>query len=313
MQQLTTVIPVYNGEKFLKETLQSVARQTHRPDRLIILDNCSTDGTRKIVEQFTELPCEWRQNEKNLGLFGNLNRALEFSNTTQYLHILHADDLIRPEFYSRMLRAMEAIPGRGLAYCQSEFIDENGAPTRLIAIKATTPKGIKNISQFLTARSELQPILFPSVLLKTAGQPTPCQFRMDLPQIADLVFWAEWATHCEQVIELPDLLTDYRLHTSNETRRNETMLQPWMLDEWKAMQIIESFRQTKGFSGWLHLQKLRIIFAGRSYDKVNIMKDLNPEFARQIHRTALELIPTPHWLLGKLALGFRNLFHYLRD
>jgi glycosyltransferase involved in cell wall biosynthesis len=313
MQILTTVIPVYNGEKFLAETLQSVGRQTRRPDRLIVLDNCSTDGSRRIVEQFNDMPCEWRQNEKNLGLFGNLNRALAFSNNTQYLHILHADDLIKPDFYSRMLSAMEAISGRALAYCQTEFIDENSAPTKLLTIKATTAKGIKTVAEFLTARSELQPILCPAVLLKTAGQPPPCQFRMDMPQIADLVFWAEWATFCEQIVELPDLLADYRLHTSNETRRNETQLQTWMLDEWKAMQMIESFRQGSGFSRWLHGQKLRLIFAARSYDKVKIMRGQQPEFARKIHVTASELIPLPHWLLGKAAIGFRDTLRHFRN
>src|SRR5689334_20090773 len=47
---LTTIIPVFNGEKHLAATLQSVAAQTRRPDRLIVLDNCSTDGTRRVVE-----------------------------------------------------------------------------------------------------------------------------------------------------------------------------------------------------------------------------------------------------------------------
>jgi glycosyltransferase involved in cell wall biosynthesis len=312
MQKLITVIPVYNGERYLAETLQSVARQTRRPDRLIVIDNCSTDGTQKIVEEFKEIPCEWRQNERNLGLFGNCNRALEFAVETEYLHILHADDLLKPDFYLRMLSAMEVADGRALGYCQTSFIDENGAPTHLVTIEATTFKGVKNIPEFLSARAELRPLLFPAILLKTAGQPAPCQFRMDMPQIADLVFWAEWATHCSRVTELPDLLAEYRLHTANETRRNETKLQAWVLDEWKAMQIIENFRGNSGVVRWLREQKLRWIFAARSWDKVNIMRSLHPEFALEIRRAIPKLIPLPHSLLGKLAIGFRNALHYIR-
>jgi glycosyltransferase involved in cell wall biosynthesis len=52
MSQLVTVIPVYNGERFLEATLESVANQTRRPDRVIIPDNCSTDGTRRIALAF---------------------------------------------------------------------------------------------------------------------------------------------------------------------------------------------------------------------------------------------------------------------
>ena len=52
MSRLVTVIPVYNGEPFLKATLQSVVAQTRRPDCVIIQDNCSTDGTAAIAREF---------------------------------------------------------------------------------------------------------------------------------------------------------------------------------------------------------------------------------------------------------------------
>src|SRR5215813_11417136 len=77
--KIITVIPVYNGEKFIEQTLESVAKQTLRPDRLVVLDNCSTDGTEGIVKGFKPIQCEWIRNPKNLGLFGNCNRALEFA------------------------------------------------------------------------------------------------------------------------------------------------------------------------------------------------------------------------------------------
>src|SRR6185295_106084 len=97
-----TVIPVYNGEKFLLRTLQSVANQTRRPDRLVILDNCSTDSTEEIVREFAGIKCEFIRNPTNLGLFGNMNRALEFAEQARYLHILCADDLITPKFFETM-------------------------------------------------------------------------------------------------------------------------------------------------------------------------------------------------------------------
>lgn len=95
---IITVIPVYNGERFLRQTLESVAAQTVKPDRLIVLDNCSTDRTPKIVREFAGLKCEYLRNPSNLGLFGNMNRALEFADQARHLHILCADDLITPAF-----------------------------------------------------------------------------------------------------------------------------------------------------------------------------------------------------------------------
>src|SRR5262249_53122460 len=119
------VIPVYNGERFIGATLQSVANQTVRPDRVIVIDNCSTDNTERVVKEFGPFKCEWFRNPKNLGLFGNCNRALEFAAETRHLLLLCADDLIEPRFLEVMVSALKDCAGRGMAYCLDERIDEN--------------------------------------------------------------------------------------------------------------------------------------------------------------------------------------------
>lgn len=98
MPVVATVIPVFNGEKYIEKTLDSLASQTRRPDVVIVLDNCSTDRTRDIIREYGKLNVRLIQNEKNLGLFGNMNRAIEFAAETDYLHILTADDIVLPHF-----------------------------------------------------------------------------------------------------------------------------------------------------------------------------------------------------------------------
>src|SRR5712691_2274436 len=122
---IITVIPVFNGENFIRQTLESVAEQTLRPDRLIVLDNCATDNTEQIVKSFQDMKCEWIRNPKNLGLFGNCNRALEFASEAKYFHLLCADDLIEPDFYKVLIQELDACAGVALAYCLDERIDEN--------------------------------------------------------------------------------------------------------------------------------------------------------------------------------------------
>src|SRR5437016_7098893 len=120
-----TVIHALNAGKLIRQTLESVAKQTFRPDRLIVLDNCSTDNTEQIVGSFQPIKCEWIRNPRNLGLFGNCNRALEFASEAKYLHLLCADDLIEPDFYKVLIQELEACAGLGLVYCLDERIDEN--------------------------------------------------------------------------------------------------------------------------------------------------------------------------------------------
>src|SRR3982751_5821087 len=96
--KITTTIPVRNGQEFILQTLESLCRQTRRPDRVVVLDNRSTDATPKIVREFKGLPIEFLLNEKDLGTVGNFNRCLDFAPETDFLHILHADDYVSPRF-----------------------------------------------------------------------------------------------------------------------------------------------------------------------------------------------------------------------
>ena len=103
MSRLITVIPVYNGERFLEATLESVVSQTRRPDLVIIQDNCSTDGTHRIAQAFEKEGFEWRLSDEHVSSTDNFNAALRFAEETDVLHLLTADDLIKPEFYERLL------------------------------------------------------------------------------------------------------------------------------------------------------------------------------------------------------------------
>src|SRR6266436_2758128 len=152
--KIITIIPVYNGEKFIRQTLESVAKQTLRPDRVIVLDNCSTDGTERIVKEFQPIKCEWIRNPTNIGLFGNCNRALEFAPETKYLLLLCADDLIEPKFFEISTAALESCDGFGLAYSLDERIDEND---RRLSVSGKVSGEIQEIPPdvFLSRKAEI--------------------------------------------------------------------------------------------------------------------------------------------------------------
>jgi glycosyltransferase involved in cell wall biosynthesis len=312
MDTLITVIPVHNGEKYIGATLESIAAQTHRPDRLIVLDNCSTDGTRGAVTKFCGMCCEWIQNDRNLGLFGNLNRALEFAPESTFLHLLHADDLILPDFYQRAIDALRSSPGRALAYCLPKFINENDEPAHGPRVKPPSRLRVISPERFIAQRAELRPIYFVGVLLKTDQQPSPCKFREDMPQVADHVFWAEWMKHSSQAVELPVRLAKYRFHSSSGTSRNLSQLQPWVLDEWRAMQAVTGLLQGSRVCRWVRLQKLKAIFAARCFDKVAQVEASAPEFAREIRNAALQIAGSVPFVAGKAAVLLRDFVFFSR-
>ena len=152
--KIITTIPVFNGEAFIAETLAAVARQTLRPDRVVVLDNGSTDRTESLVRNFKDFPCEFIRNPKNLGLFGNMNRCLDFATETDYLHLLHADDTISPTFYATMIPLLAAGEGFGLAWCLDERIDDRG---QLLSLSGRSDGAVVRFTrdEFLKRKAEL--------------------------------------------------------------------------------------------------------------------------------------------------------------
>jgi len=304
--KLLTVIPVYNGEPFLAQTLSSVARQQRRPDRVVVLDNGSTDRTPEIVRNFTGIPCEFIRNERNLGLFGNMNRALDFSTETEFLQILHADDLIEPEFYEVMTQALADCAGRGMAWSLDERIDEDNHHLSFSG-KADDTVEILDKDVFLQRKAELSNQAFCAVLLKTGGLPPPCQFREDFPIMGDTVFWAAYGLHCDKIVQVHRVLAKYRWHGSNQTVFLAPGLEPLIFDEWRTMEANEMLRG----KGWSRLRKLKLksLFAVRSGIKAKrVRQNGNPTYAREIAAAARGITGWPIWLAGKSLVELRDFY-----
>lgn len=305
---IITVIPVYNGEKFIRPTLESVARQTIQPDRVIVLDNCSTDKTEEIVKGFKEVRCEWIRNPRNLGLFGNCNRALEFATEATYLHLLCADDLVEPDFYRRLTEELSHCGGFGLAYSLDERIDEND---QRLSISGKADGGAQQIpvDTFLCRKAEIANQAFSGSLLKTNGQNSPCQFRLDMPILADVAFWAEWGKHCEKIVQVNAPLCKYRWHGDNTTNQVMPGIQALILDEWRVMQMNEGLRN--GASNQVRKFKLKGLFAVRTGIKAKrIRQQNNLEYSRQIIEEGKKISGPLAWYLGQVVVQTRDLVIY---
>ena len=305
---IITIIPVYNGEKFIRLTLESVAVQTLRPDRVIVLDNCSTDCTEKIVKEFGPIKCEWIRNPRNLGLFGNCNRALEFAPEARYLHLLCADDLVEPAFYQRLTRELDGCEGLGLAYSLDERIDENGRPLS-ISGKVTGASDEIAVDAFLSRKAEIANQAFSGSLMRTNFQQSPCEFRLDMPILADVAFWAAWGRHCRKIIQVNEPLCKYRWHGDNTTNVVMPGMDALILDEWRVMQMNEQLRN--GNSGFVRKFKLKGLFAVRTGIKAKRIRQQNKvTYSREIVREGKKISGPLAWYMGQVVVEARDLMIY---
>src|SRR2546422_1349203 len=120
-------LPVYNGERYLPEALDSLLTQTYADFELIICDNASTDHTGEIAQSYAakDKRVRYARNERNLGAGGNFRRAFELSSGA-YFRWAAADDLSAPQSLARCVEVLDQEPAVVLAYPKTRLIDEQG-------------------------------------------------------------------------------------------------------------------------------------------------------------------------------------------
>ncbi|MEM6252381.1 MAG: glycosyltransferase [Cyanobacteria bacterium P01_D01_bin.156] len=124
MVQISVVVPAYNAESTIKETIQSVLVQTFTDFELIIINDGSTDRTQSIVESFSDTRIR-SFTFSNAGPQKSRNRGIERS-IGEYISFLDADDLWTPDKLESQLTALNDMPEAGVAYSWTDVIDEEG-------------------------------------------------------------------------------------------------------------------------------------------------------------------------------------------
>ncbi|MEZ5937911.1 MAG: glycosyltransferase family 2 protein [Hyphomonadaceae bacterium] len=125
---IAVVTPVYNGERFLAETMDCVQAQTYPHVVHVVLDNCSTDGTAEIIKRYADarVPVITGQNPEVLDMGSNWNAALKLiPEDAEYFRILCADDLMTPDFCERMVETAERHPDMLVVGCKVSHREED--------------------------------------------------------------------------------------------------------------------------------------------------------------------------------------------
>lgn len=125
---VSIVVPVYNAEKFLKDTIQTVLEQTYPNWELLLVDDCSNDNSVGIIKEYVKDDKRIRllKNEKNSGAALTRNKGIEEAKGT-YLCFLDADDLWEKEKLEKQLKFMKE-NHCAFSFTSYEFADSNGIP-----------------------------------------------------------------------------------------------------------------------------------------------------------------------------------------
>jgi glycosyltransferase involved in cell wall biosynthesis len=128
---VTIGLPVYNNERHLQQSIESLLSQTFRDFGLVISDNASTDGTASICEKYArqDSRIEYHRNPENIGLYPNFNRVFALSNS-KYFKWATGDDMSAPEMLADAVEILEADPSVVICYPRTVIIDGEGREQR---------------------------------------------------------------------------------------------------------------------------------------------------------------------------------------
>ncbi len=208
-------VAVYNGEKYLAQTLDSLAAQIYADFEVIISDNASTDSTPEICRRYVEADkrFHYHRNAVNLGVAPNYNRVFELS-SGEYFKWADYDDVLHPEFLQRCVHVLDQNPDVALCYCKVNIIDETGA-LHDIHDPGPDTSSDRSYERFRNL------IRFPELAIQSMGlfrssivRQTP--LHGSYPS-SDEVFLAEIALR-GRYYEIQDRILDVRLHPEQSTR-----------------------------------------------------------------------------------------------
>lgn len=214
-------LPVYNGERYLAQALDSLLAQTFGDFEVIVCDNASTDGTGEIARAYAakDRRIRYVRNERNLGWVRNFMRAFELA-SGEYFRWHAADDLSAPECQARCVEALDREPGAVLAYPKTRFIDEHG---KLLSqqddeLHLRSPAARHRFREIVTRLGYVNlhyGLMRADVMRRTR--------LLGIYQGSDIVFLAELSLY-GLFWEVPEFLFYRRFHPAAASSMNQTQL-----------------------------------------------------------------------------------------
>lgn len=213
--KVSVLIPTYNYARFLDDSIQTVLAQTFTNFELVIVDNCSTDDTVKVVEKYlSDKRVKFFRNETNIGLVGNWNKCFDHA-SGEYIKFLCADDKFHPQLLEKFVSVLDNFDNVSLVTSYSEKFGD------YTEVRKTPYVGYINGKQ-------VKEDLLNDRIYNWIGEPTTVMFRRTDLKIGrfnpalrvtiDLEFWLRLLNLGDCYV-IPEVLSYFRIHGETVTAK----------------------------------------------------------------------------------------------
>lgn len=229
---VSVIIPNYNHAPYLRQRIDSVLQQDYQDFEVILLDDCSKDDSRQVLENYRDHPkvSHVVYNEQNTGnTFIQWERGINLA-AGQYIWIAESDDVAERNFLSTLIPQLEADDSRIVAYSHSRMIDSSGEPLPQTWHKKGSSGAIivhdgKTFNQQVMLRHCAIYNASMTVFRKSVFHQIPNDYQLFRYQ-GDWLFWA-YVCQLGQVVEVCRQLNSLRRHGNEVSARAERSGAKW--------------------------------------------------------------------------------------
>lgn len=200
------MLPVYNGERYLRAAIESIISQTFEGFELLIVCEPCTDGSVDIVESYGDPRIVYVQNEERLGLAASLNRGIALARG-DFIARMDADDVSLPERLAKQVRFLEAHPEVGVLGTGAEIVDDLGH--RSTTLRFPTEHGVLRWCLCF-----FNPILHPTVMMRRGVVEQLRGYDPAVGRGEDYDLWRR-VSGVSRLANLADVLFHLRKHDAN--------------------------------------------------------------------------------------------------
>lgn len=214
---ISVVMPAYNAEKFIGESIESVINQTYQDWELIVVDDGSKDRTAEIAQGYADKDSRIKVfTKENGGISRALNYGLERAQSP-WIARLDADDIALPERFAKQLAIAESNPDVVIWGSWVHQINVYGQRVGFIKFYPTTTQ------EFYEMRARGEPVrtVHPSVLFKKEVALAAGGYDPEMDGVEDSDLWARMYNTHGPMLNIPDYLTLYRVHPGSITAQKK--------------------------------------------------------------------------------------------
>lgn len=279
--RISVLMPVYNAEKFLKPAIDSILNQTFKDFEFLIINDGSTDSSKKIILSYKDSRIKFFENKKNLGVTRTLNKGLRLAKG-KYIARMDADDISLPDRLQKQVEFMAKNPQVAVCGTWVQIVDDKTLRHEIWKSPGDF-ESVKSLALFYS------PVYHPTVLIRNeALKKYNLSYSLSFPHAEDYALWVRIMEKAK-VINLQEVLLLHRILSDEKGKiyqqkqlKSANRIRLYQLSKLGIVPTSEELVVHQAISYWQFKPDKKFVKAARLWLKKLLLANLKKNYYHQL-------------------------------